>query len=262
MTGPVVAIVTARRGSRRLPRKNVLPLGDKPVILHSVDAALDSAEVDRVLVTSDDPEVLDIVSTRPVDSLMRPAELATDTCRSEAVVAHALDYLSCNSRPAVSFALLQPTSPFRTATHIDAALALFRNQMQRGSVVAVRDLAEPPQKSMAVKADGTLVPLTGWDDLTSPAQQLPRAVLPNGALYVGDAAVFRDRPFFFHTPCRPYLMSAEDSLDIDTAADLEACRRQLSARPRTPPTATGFPVSPTSPATAGWTARKPPRLHT
>ena len=118
----IIAIVPARGGSKRLPRKNVLPLGGKPLIQWTLDAAKASKVIDRIVVTTDDDAVLEIADQSQVEAIRRPDELASDTATTVDTVLHALDSLAERGITARRMLLLQPTSPLRGAGDIRAAV--------------------------------------------------------------------------------------------------------------------------------------------
>ncbi len=122
----VLAIIPARGGSRRVPRKNGRVYRGRMLFSWTIDAALKSKYLDKTLFSSDEPEWLSIASIR-CDCIVRPAELATDTASSEDVIRHALSL-----HPADWVVLLQPTSPLRTAEDIDACIE--RAQMGDGCI--------------------------------------------------------------------------------------------------------------------------------
>ena len=118
----LLAIVPARGGSKRLPRKNVLLLGGKPLIAWTIDAARDSGCFVDVLVSTDDAEIADRARAHgALVPWLRPPEFATDTARSIDVVLHALDWYERERGAVAGMMLLQPTSPFRTAGKIGRA---------------------------------------------------------------------------------------------------------------------------------------------
>lgn len=220
----VLAIVPARADSRRLAGKHMQDLGGIPLIGHTIKAAQDSRWVTTVSVSTNDPAVRDYATGAGAFIIDRPAPLATDKARSEAVVAHAIEAARKAGYSAAFYILLQPTSPLRTAAHIDAAADVFAANGFRGSVVSVVETETPAQKTLVLTDSGELAPLTRWEDLTAPAQDLAKTVHPNGAIYIGAAEAFLFQPFFFAAPCRPFSMSPRDSIDIDTAADLMRAR--------------------------------------
>ena len=119
-----LAVILARGKSKRLPRKNVLDLSGKPLIAWSIEAGLKSKYIDKLLVSSDDEEVLEIANKFGSDTLKRPDELAGDTSTSLDAIKHSItiferyDYVM----------LLQPTSPLRNDKHIDEAIELLEQK--------------------------------------------------------------------------------------------------------------------------------------
>lgn len=220
MTHPrTVAIITARGGSKGLPGKNWIDLGGKPLIAHSIQAALDSPVVDRVIVTTEDPRIRAVALAWGAEVVDRPAELATDTALSSDVVRHALEALRAEGEAAELLMLLQPTSPLRDAAHITDCFERFRSS---GMACAISVTEEPhsPYKDFLLGSDGALTPLFGNDRLSAPRQSLPPVYRQNGAIYLLPVATFLDTGQFYVAPAFPYIMPADASIDIDTATDL------------------------------------------
>src|SRR5438067_1066409 len=118
----VVALIPARGGSKAIPRKNVAPLGGRPLLAWSVDAARESRAVTRTVVSTDDEEIAAAARGLGAEVLDRPVALAADETPMRDVIEHALAELA---RPDV-LVLLQPTSPLRRARHVDEAVELLR----------------------------------------------------------------------------------------------------------------------------------------
>ena len=116
----ILAVILARGGSKRLPRKNVIPLCKKPLISWSIEAALKSKYIDKIVVSSDDDEILNISNNLKVTSIKRPSELATDHSTSYDALLHVLN----NFTGYDYIVLLQPTSPLRDENHINQAIEL------------------------------------------------------------------------------------------------------------------------------------------
>ena len=115
----IIALIPARGGSKRLPRKNVLPLNGKPLIGWTIDAAKGSNYVDEVFVSTDDVEIADIASKYGANVPgLRPAHLPSETATTESVLLHTLERVGSDADILI---LLQPTSPLRTARHVDEA---------------------------------------------------------------------------------------------------------------------------------------------
>lgn len=216
----IVAIITARGGSKGLPRKNVLDLHGKPLIAHTIEAALNSKIFSKVVVTTDDKEIKEVSLKYGADVIDRPKELATDGASSLDVIEHALLYLKTNDKNYTYFILLQPTSPLRNKTHIQEAWQKYNNE-QVSSLISVTAVDHPPHKMLVLDKNNNVKPLTQWEDLTKPRQELPQAFLPNGAIYISKVDSFLEDKNLFISPLSMYVMIKEDSVDIDTKEDLE-----------------------------------------
>lgn len=217
----VLAVITARGGSKGVPGKNILPVGGKPLLAWTIDAALASRAIDRVILSSDDAAIIDAAQRHGCDvPFVREAALATDTASSVDVVLDALARV-CGHDIVV---LLQPTSPLRTAEDIDATLARL---VASGApaCVTVREAEDHPYWTFAQDAAGRLrryaEPAGG---VPSRRQDLPPAWCLNGAVYAARIDWFlRERTFLAPTTvAQP--MPVSRSLDIDTPEDLQRLR--------------------------------------
>lgn len=224
-----IALITARGGSKGIPRKNLAELAGRPLIAHTLDAAAQAEAVDRIVLTTEDREIAEVGRAWGAEIIDRPAELATDGASSLDVIAHALDVLK--DGPAVeTLILLQPTSPLRTAPHVDDSFALFRSS-GAASVISVTEAGHPPWKMFVLDADsGRLHPLMGAEYLSKPRQDLTPVYRPNGAIFIQDVATFRTHGSLFAEPAVAYVMDAESSIDIDSPMDLETAERILARR--------------------------------
>jgi len=215
----IVAIITARGGSKGLPRKNVLDLNGIPLIVHTIDAAKKSNLFSKIIVTTDDEEIKDVSLKHGADVIDRPQELATDTASSLDVITHTLDELIKQNYLIKHFVLLQPTSPLRNAQHIKDAMAVYQ-QKQAHSLVSVVEVDHSPFKMLILK-ENKIEPLTNWRDLTKPRQQLPKAYLPNGAIYICNIDEFLKTKNLFKQPLEIFEMDIISSIDIDTKEDMK-----------------------------------------
>jgi CMP-N,N'-diacetyllegionaminic acid synthase len=224
-TASVLAVVAARGGSKGVPRKNVLLLGDKPMIAWTVEAALASTTVDRVIVSSDDREIIDAAVAAGADApFVRPAELARDDTPGTAPVIHALDSV----QEAYDYVvLLQPTSPFRTAEDIDAAVELCAGS-DAPSVVSVAPTKSSPHWMYYLRDDCSMTPVVPADKVIGRRQELPPVFELNGAVYVARTAWLRTTESFFGNETLAYVMPEERSYEIDTPSDLLIARAVLA----------------------------------
>lgn len=222
-----IAIITARGGSKGLPRKNVLPLLGKPLIVWTIEAALDSKVILRTVVSTDDDEIAQTALRAGAEVTRRPAELATDKASSLDALAHALQSLGA-AESHDEFVLLQPTSPLRQASHIDAMVQRAR-ELNAGSALSVTSTEHHPWKMLLRDPSGYLQPSHSEEMLSAPRQSLPPAFRQNGAMYWGRVEAFlRNRQLHIH-PVLGYEMPAESSVDVDRLGDLQECGRLLKA---------------------------------
>jgi CMP-N,N'-diacetyllegionaminic acid synthase len=206
----VVGLIPARAGTRQ---KNLWPLLGKPLVLWAIESARESAVLTRVVVSTDSDEVVALARAGDVEVLERPAELARDEVPSRDVILHALGELgSCDV-----LVLLQPTSPLRRAEHIDDVVRLLL-ETGADSVVSVVEVPHQfrPVSLMAVQG-GRLVPLE--PDAPLRRQDKPVVYARNGPAVL---AVRPDRlgDDLYGGDCRPYVMDARESVDVDEPADL------------------------------------------
>ncbi|MEZ8094469.1 cytidylyltransferase domain-containing protein [Photobacterium swingsii] len=213
-----LAIIPARGGSKRLPRKNVLPLAGKPLIVWTIEAALESGVFDRVVVNTDDQEIADIAIHYGAEvPYLRPDELATDTATTLDVLKHQLQYAVSEWGGYDDFVLLQPTSPLRTGQDIRNAWALY-SQHEVESVVAVTEVEHPIQWTYKANDDQTLSPL--FDDNLKRSQDCEQHFRLNGAIYITSIDSVLARHTLIHPSSNMgYQMPANRSLDIDEEFD-------------------------------------------
>lgn len=213
-------IIPARGGSKGIPRKNIKPLGRKPLIGYAIDAARAAGSPDsRIILSTDDDEIASVA--RKAFGLdvpyMRPAALATDTAGSREVILDAMDWADRAGIIYDCVVLLQPTSPFRTADDIRAALALYSSDIDM--VVSVKEAAANPYYNcFETDADGFLHVSKG-DGLITRRQDAPPAWEYNGAVYVINPDSIRRMPLGAFPRRLPSPMPADRSIDLDTPAD-------------------------------------------
>lgn len=227
---PALALIPARGGSKGLPRKNVLPLDGKPMIAWTVEAALNAACIDRVVVSTDDPEIAEAARAAGAETpFVRPAALASDEASSLSVIEHALDALDWG---AGALALLQPTSPLRIASDIDAAASLLEKQRATFCVSVVPN-GKPLEWLHRIDGASRLQPVADANRIAAEAVSRRQDAGPvyalNGALYLGAASDVRRARGFIANDTVAYVMPRERSIDIDDAIDLEVARSFITA---------------------------------
>jgi len=216
--GEVWAIIPARGGSKGLSHKNIRLLCGRPLIAHTISAACHCNEVSRCIVSTDDENIADISRELGAEILMRPPELATDTASSSSVVRHLLETYASDYGLPEFFILLQPTSPLRTAEHIRCCLKEFLDS-DCSCAISVTEMEHHPFKAFVME-NKAIRPLYSVDMLEKPRQILPRIYRQNGAIYIMNSLVFLENNSFFTEPAYSYVMSQEESVDIDNELDL------------------------------------------
>ena len=224
-------IIPARQGSKRLPGKNLRIMNGKPLIAHTLEAALNCGIDAEVCVSSDSQEVLAVAREYGVETpFVRPAELAGDEARSIDVVLHALAFHRARGQQFASVVLLQPTSPLRTASHVRDAVALFE-QRRANSVVSVCEVEHPPSWTMQLDSSRSLDGFAGA--LGARSRDDRRYYRLNGALYISQADVLVSCKSFF-SGCRSYayVMCKDSSVDVDDIIDFRLAEMLMSERDR------------------------------
>lgn len=212
----VLGIIPARGGSKGLLRKNLRSLGGMPLIAHTIQAALASRLIDLVVVSTEDPEIAAVAASFGATVIDRPASLATDTVQNNDVVRHAIQTIGQDFS---HIALLQPTSPLRSASHIDECLAPLMAGSAR-SVMTVTNVEHHPGKTLHLDPLGNISPFTSATDMEARRQDLPTLHRQNGAVYALATADFLKENRFILSPCRASLMPQACSVDIDSEFDL------------------------------------------
>jgi CMP-N-acetylneuraminic acid synthetase len=221
-----IAIIPARGGSKGLKHKNIIDLNGKPLIIYTIEAALKSGIFDQVIVTTDDELIESVCESSGVQVIKRPSSLAQDYSSSLDVVQHALTFLGLNEGV---FCLLQPTSPLRNAQHIIEAFEIYQDR-DTTSVISAAELEHHPYKCLVENNEGGFSPVHELVDLVSPRQKLPSAIAPNGAIYFCNIHEFLLANEIFYQDTQFYLMSAEDSVDIDNSRDLDQAAIYLARK--------------------------------
>ncbi len=156
--GRVLGLIPAKGGSTRLPRKNILSLGGRPLIAWTVEAARESGVIDRLIVSTEDHEVADIASSLGAEiPFMRPPELARDPAGVVDVALHVLDELERSGDRFESLIILMPTCPFRNADDIRAAYASFREN-HWSFLMSVSRFGHTPFAAMGLGENDKLTP--------------------------------------------------------------------------------------------------------
>jgi CMP-N-acetylneuraminic acid synthetase len=217
MKPEIIAIIPARGGSKGIPKKNIKQLAGKPLIAYSIEAALKSKYIDRVIVSTEDEEIAEISKKYGAEVVDRPKELAKDETPTIDVIFHFLEILKMKNYNPDIVVLLQPTSPLRSAEDIDNAIKLFLDS-DCESIVSVCEVEHPPYWSFKIEG-GYLKSLFGDEYLRRRRQDLEKVYMPNGAIYISTPENLRIYKSFYCPRTIPYIMPVERSVDIDNEID-------------------------------------------
>lgn len=213
----VLVLITARGGSKGLRRKNLREVAGRSLLARAVDAARQAETVDRVVLSSEDPEIIAAAIASGCDApFVRPVELATDEATSMDVVHHALATLQERYDYLV---LLQPTSPLRIAADIDGAVELCFSA-GAPACVSVSEPDKAPHWAYVRDGRGRLSPLIAEGPQYTRRQDLPATLMLNGAVYVARCDWIIRRPEFTSADTVGYVMPKARAVDVDDELDL------------------------------------------
>lgn len=222
----VIGIIPARGGSKGIPRKNLVDLGGYPLIAWTIIRALKSKHLDRLILSSEDAEIISASVKYGCEApFIRPTQIASDIASSVDVVAHALteiDFIGDNK----FFVLLQPTSPFRKTETLDKAIEFTIDNLY-SYVMSVNEIDVSPYHIYTQKENSIIEPIYNNKTDFTRRQDLPKALISNGSLYVMQTSHFFEVNSFKPNEIRGFTTSADESLDIDTFVDLENARNKV-----------------------------------
>jgi len=220
-----LAVIPARGGSKRLPRKNILELNSKPLISYSIEAAQNSKYIDKVIVSSDDEEILNISQKYGALTIKRPDELASDTATTFDVIKHAIE----NTNEYDYIVLLQPTSPLRDENHIDEAIELLEAK-GANAVVSVCEMDHSPLWSNTLDQSLSMESFLKDEVLHKRSQDLERYYRLNGAIYIAKTdKLLEEESFFLKKNIFAYIMDRKSSVDIDEEIDFRIAKALMNA---------------------------------
>lgn len=212
-----IAIIPARSGSKGLPNKNILMLGNKPLIAYTIEAALKSNEFERVIVSTDSLEYKYIAEKFGAEVFMRSEELSNDKASSFVVIEDVLNKIETTID---YFVLLQVTSPFRNENHIKESIDLFEDGIDEYDFLV--SMQKSDKSSSLIKPiydSGTLEEYN--IDYSNYSRQKYDEYHPNGAIFIGKVKEYLEQKHFFGKRSKAYFMNKEDSIDIDDSLDFE-----------------------------------------
>ncbi|MBF0348747.1 MAG: acylneuraminate cytidylyltransferase family protein [Magnetococcales bacterium] len=214
----VLAIIPARGGSKGVPMKNIRDFAGKPLLAWSIEAARGCPEIDRIILSSDHPGIIEIARRHGCDvPFVRPDALSGDHVTALDVALHALETL----KESFDYLLwLQPTSPLRTTHDIRSALNLLADG-NHDSCTSVSPAPKPPDWMFRLNDDRTLSPVLEQAQNAGYRQALPTVYVLNGAIYACSIPWLTQGRKFVDRQTLAYIMDARHSIDIDTDLDFK-----------------------------------------
>ena len=219
----VLGIIPARGGSQSIPRKNLVPLGGRPLIAYTCEAALGARRLDRVIISTDDAEIAGVAQALGAEvPFLRPEALAADTVPMIDVLRHAVRSLEDRDGYCADIVvLLQPTSPLRQARHIDETVDLLL-RTGADSVVSVVEVPHQFTPGSLLRLDGERLAPYEAGPMILRRQDKPRLYARNGpaVLAVRRQTLLDGGTLYGRDTCG-YVMAPEESVDIDGPLDLD-----------------------------------------
>jgi N-acylneuraminate cytidylyltransferase/CMP-N,N'-diacetyllegionaminic acid synthase len=217
----VLAIIPARSGSKGLPGKNIRPLAGKPLIVHTIAAALGASAITRTVCSTDSPEIATVAQKAGAEiPFLRPAELAQDNSLAIDNYIYTVDRLNAEGASIDEYCVLLPTAPLRSAADIDEAARIFRDR-QADSVISYYPAPHPVQWYRYLDDAGVLRSFFDDGSRLANRQDERASYLPNGAIYIFRHAILKATRQYYTDRTYPYLMPANRSVDIDTLDDFD-----------------------------------------
>jgi CMP-N,N'-diacetyllegionaminic acid synthase len=225
----ILAIIPARGGSRGIPRKNVRLLCGKPLIAYTIEAALSSKLIDRVVVSTEDEKIADVSKKYGAEIISRPQELAQDDTPSLPVYQHTIRYLEKTEgyRPEI-IVILQPTSPLRIVEDIDRIIEVFL-EAKYDSIVSVCEVEYPPHWMYTLEGN-RLKPVIKDGENVIRRQDAPKVYRLNGAMYVTTRDIIMKENRVLGRDTKAYIMPLERSIDINTEPDFKLAELLMKGR--------------------------------
>ncbi len=225
-----IAIIPARGGSKRIPRKNIKEFCGKPMIAWSIEAARAAGIFDTILISTDDDEIASVAEAYGAEApFRRPAELANDHTPTLPVIAHALEWFETNRDPVEFACCIYATAPFLQAQYLRKGLELLQAHADAEFAFSITSYAFPIFRALNRNADGTVGMFWPENELKR-SQDLPEAWHDAGQFYWGRMSAFCGRLGVFSARSYPVVLPRHLVQDIDTPEDWEMAEALFAAK--------------------------------
>lgn len=216
----ILAIIPARGGSKGIPQKNMRIVAGKPLIEYTIETAKKSEYLSKIVVSTDDSDILKFAKSQSIDVVKRPADLSTDNSDVLDTVFHVLEYLKNKGESFDVVVLLQPTAPLRLPQDIDAAINLMTHSEKDGliSVVEVND--HHPARMYEIDENNCLSNFLEYGETTR-RQDLNKLYIRNGAIYIIKTEALLKENTLMPKKKIAYIMNKRWAVNIDEELDLD-----------------------------------------
>jgi CMP-N,N'-diacetyllegionaminic acid synthase len=217
----ILAIIPARGGSKGVPGKNIKLLGGKPLLQYTIDVALESDLLDKVVLSSDDTEIIEFGKKMGAEvPFVRPDNLAEDTTSTLDVIKHCLNYYSEKDEIYDVVCLLQPTSPFRSVGFLNEAIKTFICK-ETDSLISVQKVPYEynPHWTFEEDENGILKIATGEKQIISRRQDLPKTFHRDGSIYLTKVKTILEQNSLYGNSVSYLESPKEFYMNIDTLED-------------------------------------------
>jgi CMP-N-acetylneuraminic acid synthetase len=232
-SGKILAVIPARGGSKGVPGKNIRPIGGKPTIAYTIEAALAVRHILwRIIVSTDDEKIAHVARQCGAEvPFMRPADLAGDQVPTLPVLQHAVKFIEQQDGLTLDWVLLlQPTAPLREAQDIETAMNLARNGGCDSVISVVQVFAEHPILMKRIEDNQLLPYCLEEKEGTRRQDYQPPAYMRNGAIYLSRRGVIMEQNSIWGRTIRPYIMPPDRSVSIDSEIDFKLVEIMLTSK--------------------------------
>jgi CMP-N-acetylneuraminic acid synthetase len=218
----ILGLIPARGGSKGVPNKNIKLLGGKALITYSIDAGLASKSMKKLVVSTDSEKIAEVSRNAGAEvPFLRPAALATDASPTIDTVIHAVQFYEKKGIDFDAICLLQPTSPFRTASDIEKAINVFKIQ-NADSLVSVREVPHQynPHWVYEPTSEGSFLKIaTGEEQIIPRRQELPKAYHRDGSIYIVKKKILLEQRSLYGKKIAFHVSENPVYVNIDTLED-------------------------------------------
>lgn len=217
----IIGIIPARGGSKGIPGKNIKILGEKPLIAYTIDSALESDFLSKVILNSEDDKILQEAKTYSIEAYKRPQELAQDETPSIDVIKEHIQKLQNKGEQIDAVCLLQATTPLRRKKLVDDAIKIFKSG-NYDSLISVREIPHEFNPYWAFSAiEGNLKLTVEREQIVSRRQDLPKSYHRDGAIYITKTEVILNENSFFGEKTGFIDTTEDPHVNLDTMKDWE-----------------------------------------